>query len=1735
MGESVMKQISVLLFTALVSVGVAYAVEVVASAESPQTCMDMASCADSVTVITLGKDAGAVGLVYSGYNWWLDNSPSSVSLTDNDEAILTVSGEGIYEWTPDFVGTHTVKHIVGGVTLARTFKAEGPVLTISRGGNGGTICEIASSIGDGTIFFTTDGTEPTEESRVYTGPFAINPSVLTSVKAFCKVDGYPRSLTALKTFHPVADLEVVARAESPQSFADMRVGTGAPLEPKASEPIVWSGLWAADASAAVSITVNGTSFISRAGEGVAEWVPPAAGTYEFRHETEGSDEVLTATFELEAKDISLASVGIYCPPVVYTGGEHKPPVTSATWDGSELVEGADYTLSYSGNINVGTATVTLEGMGFFGGSYVTNFTVLPRSVTLTSGGDSKAYDGLALVKHEVAVGEDGFAAGEGATFNVTGSQTTVGSSENVFTYMLNEGTKAGNYEITTVNGTLTVTKATVGPGCGEEPGDGYVPTGGLSKFDTIFVYDAEGHTIDTNALVAAFGAAMVGGAAVEYAVDDGSGEGGHAGRVTLPWLVDAPVYTNAGEYVVWYRVTNPNYEDFTHVAKVTITNRSVTVTSADGNWTYDGLAHSSATVTAEGFVTGEGIVASNFAEIVEVGSAPNSFGYAFTDGTMAENYAVTCVTGTLTVAAADISGWTDSAKWSVTLSGDGAKYDGTEKTCAVTMVAYDGFAIPTFTVSGNKATDAGTYLLTVTGTGNFTGTVTKQWQIRSGSIVEAVTSYEGIYDGEGHGIAVAVTKPDGAAVRYALDANGPYAEDAILFTNVTEGAIAVWYTVEAENYATVTNFGTVNISPKALTDAMVTVADTAYVYDATAKTPTVTVTDGEPSILAESDYDVAYSDNINAGTDTAKVTVTGKGNYTGTVIKHFSIDKATYDMSGAKWDYPGAFAYDGTAKSVHVSSLPSGVTAAYTGNTAAAPGTYTAHAEFIYDATNYNKPEIADLVWVIKSAEETKLKETFDGLPAEIAPDGEGGWIVTVTNDIDSADLPIEIPDNVGYVTIDLGGHDLLGGDGRPAIAVVPGEGDGEPTQLTIANSGDDAIVQGGEGSPAIEVDDGAKDGVFVNIGEGVTVQGGDDFTPAIDGEVGTNEGTIVEPVRFHIPGEGAVTVPKTWKTGQKVTWKAKAEKGSVFARWEGAFVDSLNLSENERRDPSLAFIVPAGFDANLISAVFIPIDDDGLSELSFADGEGLPMGNEEGILFELKADVGEFWLVDDSRTYVSATVSGLPPGLKFNAKKMSVTGAPTRSGVYWVQVKAKNASGYQLAVNARMAVSGYTKETAEPNLAKTAYHPLTVVCATEGGTVAGTGVYAEGKKVSVSARPDRGRVFVGWYRDAALEKPMSFAAGDWRTATQSVTVPEVRYLFAKFVTADADKGSIELGVNGAALPSAPAGTPALATNVWAGVALRWRLAADALSSPTVKVEGLPPGLKFTAKDILKKGSKTEVEVPANTIYGAPSAATKAPATVKITVTTASKTTVDYTIALTVEALPDWVVGTFNGGDEGATQTTITITSAGKITGKEIQTFNYTYTISSAGFTKCEVDNDCYSEDWRGLKYTAVVAATTTGATLRYTLEIVQDEMGIGRARLLDNIDNTGDWIVTAGILYQAVNWKSEPWKSFASKFANKTLEYDIEDAYMLGTISLKFAATGAVTVKGKFLTVNPSTGKESTWKASGSAVLVPTSYDNEGFSARVNIVLPRSYTAGGGYGECLELEWDGEKFSIDE
>ncbi len=75
-----------------------------------------------------------------------------------------------------------------------------------------------------------------------------------------------------------------------------------------------------------------------------------------------------------------------------------------------------------------------------------------------------------------------------------------------------------------------------------------------------------------------------------------------------------------------------------------------------------------------------------------------------------------------------------------------------------------------------------------------------------------------------------------------------------------------------------------------LSKATVTLEKDAYPYDGKAKTPAVTVTLNGKTLSPSTDYTVSYTDNVNVGT--AKATVTGKGNYKGSVTKTFTITKA---------------------------------------------------------------------------------------------------------------------------------------------------------------------------------------------------------------------------------------------------------------------------------------------------------------------------------------------------------------------------------------------------------------------------------------------------------------------------------------------------------------------------------------------------------------------------------------------------------------------------------------------------------------------------------------------------------------------------------------------------------------------------------------------------------------------------------------------------------------------------
>ena len=145
----------------------------------------------------------------------------------------------------------------------------------------------------------------------------------------------------------------------------------------------------------------------------------------------------------------------------YDGQEHREVLTvKDTKTGKDLIANKDYTVVYSDDlVNAGTVTIKVSGLGNYSGSFTKTYKITKRLVTLTSATVSKTYDGQALTNTSITVSGDGFVEGEGASYEVTGSQTVVGNSANAFEYKLNEKTLASNYDITKVVGTLTITAA----------------------------------------------------------------------------------------------------------------------------------------------------------------------------------------------------------------------------------------------------------------------------------------------------------------------------------------------------------------------------------------------------------------------------------------------------------------------------------------------------------------------------------------------------------------------------------------------------------------------------------------------------------------------------------------------------------------------------------------------------------------------------------------------------------------------------------------------------------------------------------------------------------------------------------------------------------------------------------------------------------------------------------------------------------------------------------------------------------------------------------------------------------------------------------------------------------------------------------------------------------------------------------------------------------------------------
>ena len=241
--------------------------------------------------------------------------------------------------------------------------------------------------------------------------------------------------------------------------------------------------------------------------------------------------------------------------------------------------------------------------------------ITPRVLTITSGSDSKEYDGTPLTNFTVTVTGDGFAEGEGATYTFTGSQTNNGSSKNTFDYTLNDNTNAENYKITKEYGDLTVTAVST---------QIVITADSASK-----VYDGQPLTNGNYT----YTGKLADGDKLEVEVVGNQTDKGSSDNVVKSYKV-----TRNGVDVT------KNYTfGASQKGTLTVTPRPVTLTSGGGEKEYDGtpLTNPTVTVGGSGFVAGEGATYNVTGSQLYVGSSDNTFDYTLNDNTKADNYIIT--------------------------------------------------------------------------------------------------------------------------------------------------------------------------------------------------------------------------------------------------------------------------------------------------------------------------------------------------------------------------------------------------------------------------------------------------------------------------------------------------------------------------------------------------------------------------------------------------------------------------------------------------------------------------------------------------------------------------------------------------------------------------------------------------------------------------------------------------------------------------------------------------------------------------------------------------------------------------------------------------------------------------------------------------------------------------------------------------------------------------------------
>ncbi len=567
----------------------------------------------------------------------------------------------------------------------------------------------------------------------------------------------------------------------------------------------------------------------------------------FTEETKITEDVtLHAKWQDEKTAVSLEQCSV--APIAdqfYTGKALKPAVT-VKYGNLTLKSGKDYQISYSGNVNQGTGTVTIKGKGAYDGSINRTFRIYYDIGKASAGKPgSFAYTGKEITPEPVlkynkqtlrkgtdyTVSYGGNVDAGTACITVTGKGKYRGSKEISFTIkgISLSKMKFEKLDSLTYDGTRRMAVVTILDKSGKALQQGV-------DYQLIYQNDDKAGTATVTVI----------------------GKGNYAGSKKLTYKILPAELSTA-------KISIPEKQAYTGKA-VTVTPEVTfggTVLKEKQDYTVS-YKNNSKAGTATMTLTGKGNFKGKVTKTFEI-----------TPCSLTENEAVL-------IQAEDMAYTGNALKPKVTVTCDGNK-----------------LSTKDYTISYQNNKELGTGNITITGKGNYTGTAEGTFRIVA---KDRMISRCKVAKIEAQTYSIDPVTPD----IVILDGDKTLQKDvdyAFSFEKNDRAGTATAVIKGIGEYAG-TRKATFKILPKSMTDkdgALIPTITTAPIdpvlYTGYAQKPEVLMTDNGKSLAEGVDYTLKYKNNVKPGT--AEVTITGKGNYKGKTNLQFTIDSWSFDELSA--------------------------------------------------------------------------------------------------------------------------------------------------------------------------------------------------------------------------------------------------------------------------------------------------------------------------------------------------------------------------------------------------------------------------------------------------------------------------------------------------------------------------------------------------------------------------------------------------------------------------------------------------------------------------------------------------------------------------------------------------------------------------------------------------------------------------------------------------------------------